>query len=191
MEEIWKDIEGFEGLYQVSNLGRVRSIDRVLTIYRNGKYYNRIQNGAIIAIQKGTGGYNIVQLHKGTNKDVHTYSVYRLVAKAFIPNPDNKPCVDHISTVRTDDRVCNLRWVSYKENANNPISIEHYIKGNSTPHSDRKKILQYTKDGKFVKQWDSVEEAADFIGITTGGIYGVANHRKHYNTAGGYVWKYA
>lgn len=126
MEEQWKDIENYEGLYQVSDQGRVKSLDRTLLVFRNGKYYNKTQKGCIMTKQKDSHGYNQVQLHKGTRKKVHSCLVYKLVAKAFIPNPENKPCVDHINTDRTDDRACNLRWVSYKENANNPITLEHY-----------------------------------------------------------------
>lgn len=124
--EIWKDIEGFEGLYQVSNMGRVRSLDRYIKGFNHGKEHIRLIKGQILANQTETHGYSQVQLHYGDRNKVKSVLVHKLVARAFIPNPENKPCVDHISTVKTDNRVENLRWVSYKENANNPISLEHY-----------------------------------------------------------------
>ena len=124
--EIWKDIEGFEGKYQVSNMGRVRSLDRYIKGFNHGKEHLRLIKGRILAIQTETHGYSQVQLHYGDRNKVKSVLVHKLVAIAFIPNPENKPCVDHISTVKTDNRVENLRWVSYKENANNPISLEHY-----------------------------------------------------------------
>lgn len=190
MEE-WKDIEGFEGLYQISNLGRVRSLDRYLLVERYGKTYKRIQKGGIISLQKNKDGYFQVQLHKGTRTTVYTYRVHRLVAEAFIPNPENKPCVDHINTDITDNRVYNLRWATYKENANNPLSIGHYKVGNSHPHSDRKAVLQFSKDGEFIKKYDSAEDAAMEIHMSKSSIQSVAGHQPHCHTAGGYRWEYA
>lgn len=127
--EIWKDIEGFENLYQVSDQGNVRSCDRYLDYKRGTQHFKVFKKGQPIKKQLDSHGYEQVQLHYGDRKKVKSVLVHKLVAKAFIPNPDNKPCVDHISTLKTDNSVSNLRWVSYKENANNPISIEHNKKG--------------------------------------------------------------
>lgn len=190
--EIWKDIEGYEGLYQVSNMGNIKGLDRYVTVYRYGKPYSRLQKGGIIKIQKDQHGYNQVQLHKGNRKSVETCRVCILVAKHFIPNQENKPCVDHINTIRDDDRACNLRWVSYKENANNPLTKERYKSASKKPRYDRRKpVSQYTKDGVFIREWDSAIEASDELGIHLGSIYGVCHGREHYNTAGGFIWKYA
>ena len=190
--EIWKDIEGYEGLYQVSSLGRVRSLDREIVVLRGGNYYSKIQKGCIITNQKDTRGYNQVQLHKGTRKQVCTMRVCRLVANAFIPNPDNKPCIDHINTDREDDRVSNLRWVSYKENSENPLTIQHHQGTHKVPHiPNRKPVVQYSKDGIFIKKWASAEEAAAALSLTKSNIQSVAGHRPHSHTAGGYKWEYA
>ena len=116
MKEIWKDVIGYEGLYQVSNLGRVKSLDRFCIDGR--KRYGQIMKQVIT-----NGGYFAVGLRKG--KGQKRYLVHRLVAEAFIPNTDNKPCVDHINTIRTDNRVCNLRWCTYKENCNNSKTLKH------------------------------------------------------------------
>lgn len=190
--EIWKDIEGYENKYQVSDQGRVRSLDRVLSVFRNGKCYNKIQKGDILKKQKDTGGYNQVQLHDGDRKKVHTYSVYKLVAKAFIPNPENKPCVDHINTDRNDDRDCNLRWVTYKENSENQLTMEHHKGSHKVPHMQKRKpVVQYTKEGGFIKKWKCAEEAAATLGLSKSNIQSVAGHQPHFHTAGGYKWEYA
>lgn len=114
MNEIWKDITGYEGKYQVSNLGNVKSLN-----YRgNGK--ERILKPRPVS----STGYLAVTL---SNSDTQkTLKVHRLVAQAFIENPNNKPCVDHINTNKTDNRADNLRWVTRKENNNNPITRERH-----------------------------------------------------------------
>lgn len=101
MKEEWKSLE-FKGLpnYSVSNLGRV---------------WNH-KSGKIWLGSKDRGGY----------MKLGNYCIHRLVAEAFIPNPENKPCVDHINTDRSDNRAENLRWVSHKENNENPLTRKHY-----------------------------------------------------------------
>lgn len=110
MEEIWKDIEGYEGLYQVSNLGRVKSLDRKID-FKDGRYAT--YKGRVLS-PKIKNGYKYVVVTQ--NSKYRTFLVHRLVAKAFLPNPENKPCIDHINTDRTDNRVENLRWCTHKEN---------------------------------------------------------------------------
>ena len=108
-EEIWKDIEGYEGYYQVSNLGRVRSLDRYVQ-HRYGS--SALRKGKIIKTQMNN--YPIVCLHK--NSMYRTRYIHRLVAETFIPNPDNLPEVDHIDCDRTNNRVDNLRWCTHQDN---------------------------------------------------------------------------
>lgn len=103
MEEIWKDIKGYEGKYQVSNLGRVRgliSTPKILTGYKN------------------ESGYMNVSL------EGKQYKLHRLVAGAFIPNPENKPVINHINENKLDNRACNLEWKTHKENINHNCLIE-------------------------------------------------------------------
>ena len=102
--EVWKDIPGFEGRYQASNLGRIRSIQD-----NHGKYKEQIRSTWI-----SSKGYKYVQLFIKNKR--HNVSVHHAVASAFIPNPDNKPTVNHIDGNKQNNRVDNLEWVTYSEN---------------------------------------------------------------------------
>ena len=123
-KEIWKEISGFEGFYEVSTHGRVRSIDRTITD-SNGKKFNKKGMVLVLTSNKGKDddddkGYLYIYLHKDGKRK--RYYVHRLVAETFIPNPENKPEVDHINTNRHDNRACNLRWTTKSENMNNEIT---------------------------------------------------------------------
>lgn len=159
--EIWKDIEGYEGLYQVSNEGRVKSIERTITM-SNGR--PRLIRERILKQSLQSKGYYFVILCNDS-EGKHKY-VHRLVAEAFIPNLENKPCIDHINTIRTDNRVENLRWCTNKENCNNPLSVEHYklnydyLKriGKALGEKRAKKVYQFDKYGNLEKIWNSTTE---------------------------------
>lgn len=118
-EEIWKDVEGYEGLYQISNLGNVKSLDRYVK-----QKDNKIKHikEKMLTSHDNNRGYLAVNLSKDGKTKTHT--VHRLIATAFIPNPENKPCIDHINAIRTDNRIENLRWATYSENNSNPICLE-------------------------------------------------------------------
>lgn len=110
MEEVWKDISGYEGLYQVSNYGNIKSLPKK-------KGYAISKNPIIIKPFINCNGYLLATLCKNNNQK--HFQVHRLVAEAFIQNIENKPQVDHINRIRSDNRVENLRWVTVSENGNN------------------------------------------------------------------------
>lgn len=205
MEEIWKDVVGYEGLYQLSNLGRVCSCKK------NGR------QSVIKSFYVDKDGYFCVRLWK--NAKVKNLKVHRLVAMHFIPNNENKPCIDHINTIKTDNRVVNLRWCTVKENANNPLtrlhqsiasigekateltrlkmSIKHRGELNgmfNKRHTEQAKrkmsrpIVQFTKDGEFIAEYYGASNAHDITGIHRQTIVGVLKGRGR--TAGGFIWKY-
>ena len=124
MHEIWKPIRDYEGLYEVSNLGGIKRLE-------NDK--NRKEK--ILKPYKNKLGYLCINLCRD-NKVKQMY-VHRLVAIAFIPNPENKPCIDHINTIPNDNRVENLRWVTYKENMNNELTKEKLSGENSNNYGNR------------------------------------------------------
>ncbi len=145
--EIWKDIEGYEGLYQVSNMGRVKSLERTQPYNRNkNKYYKKIAS-KILKQEPRPNGYLKVSLSKDKKqKDV---SIHRLVAEMFIPNSENKPTVDHIDTIKTNNRVENLRWATQKEQLNdNKITRVKRLKAQKKATNARKRKVRCITTGE-------------------------------------------
>lgn len=194
MEE-WKDIPGYEGLYQVSDQGRVRSLDRIVVNSRN---VYRTLKGRILRPLKYRNGYFYIVLSKDNHRK--NCRVHRLVARAFIPNPENKPHLDHINTKRDDNRVENLRWTTAKENVNNPLSIKHLsdaMKGDKHPmygklgkdNPTSKAIYQISKDGNIIRKWGGMREAERHTGTKQKKISLCCQGKRR--TTGGYRWIYA
>ena len=177
--EIWKDVPGFEQRYQVSNLGRIRS----KSYYRTNGYGYYWTKGKILAGFKDHSGYpNIVLKENGRTVRA---KVHRLVALAFLPNPENKPEVDHINTIVDDNRVENLRWVTSKENKHNPIT-----RARSLAVKKRTRPVICTCANGDTKRFNSVKEASITLGIDLRHIYEICRGSKIRKTAGGYKWKY-
>lgn len=176
--EQWKIIEDYPN-YMVSNMGRIKSLN-----------YKRTGEEKILKLNKQRFGYYMVSLRKNGNTSKKL--IHRLVAQAFLPNPDNKPEIDHINTIVTDNRAENLRWVTSKENSNNPITRKHYsdvrkiMLGSKHPKS--KRIIQFTFDGEFVNKWDSVMDVERELGLHHSNIFKVINGVR--NHTGGYKWGY-
>lgn len=157
--EVWKDIPKYEGLYSVSNYGRIKSHDNYLPVKnRWGTTTTRKKRGTIIKAIDNHHGYVEVGLHK--NGENNICRIHRIVASVFIPNPYNKPEIDHINTIKTDNRVVNLRWVTKSENMLNPIS------------NARQKIVQGEPVvildcwGNYISEFISAKEAARYVGIS-------------------------
>ena len=188
--EEWRDVRGYEGLYQVSNLGRVRSMGR----YVKNKHGMRWVPQKIKALTLNQQGYVQIKLYKN-NKPTSKY-VHRLVGEAFVPNPYNLPEIDHIDCVKTNNIPSNLRWVDRSGNSLNSITRKRRstlikdLDWTYEKHPKAKAILQMTLSGEFVKEWPCIKTASEALGINSALITMVAKNYKGHTSAGGYVWKY-
>jgi len=187
--KLWKDISGYENIYQVSTFGNIK----------------RINTGRILKPSKDNKGYLRVNLSKeGVAK---TFLVHQLVAIEFIPNPLLLDNIDHINTVAYDNRVENLRWVTYKENNNNELTkIKNSIAKTGKNHplygkhhkeqtiyrminsSNEKIVLQYNFSGEFIKEWRSINSIEKEIGYNHSNICSCCNGKR--KSAYGYIWRY-
>lgn len=168
--EIWKDVVGYEGLYKVSNLGRIFSCSKIFHFNNGGE----CQKGLIIKKPyQDKDGYSRVNLTKC--KRSKGFGVHRLVAMSFLDNPNNYNQIDHINGIRNDNRVENLRWCTCKMNANFELAKKNrseafklsYKKGmrkSSCYNESRKiKIYVYSLEGELLKQFNSITEASKNI----------------------------
>ena len=169
-KEIWKNIAGFERLYQVSSFGRVKS------------FYGKKEH--ILKAQKISHGYLNVILYKDGIKN--NWLVHRLVANAFIPNPDNLPMINHKDENKQNNLVSNLEWCDANYNANygtrNKRMTDKLINGSLS-----KKVGQYSKDGQLIKIWPSIREAKR-NGFNMGNIWSCCQGK--IKTHGGFIWQY-
>lgn len=168
MEEIWKDIEGYEGLYQVSNYGRIKSLN-----------YNHTKQEKIITPVSNHRGYLKVTLSKNNvrkNKNIH-----KLVAIAFILNPNNYNIVNHIDGNKLNNKANNLEWCTAKENT------AHAFKHNLMKPRG-KPVLQYDKNDNFIKEYRSIAEACREVNTSSMNI--IKCCKKINKTAKGFYWEY-
>lgn len=178
MQEIWKDIVDYEGLYQVSNLGNVKSIGRWIDAKCKGK---RWQEEKILKPSVEGQGYLFVSLCK--NGKVKFFKVHRLVAQAFISNPNNYPCVNHINEIKDNNKVENLEWCTVKYNNN-------YNGRQKRIAAKRKKItLQINPNtNEIIAEFPSLNEVEIQTGIRKSNISKCCNGKR--NIAGGFKWRY-
>lgn len=191
MNEQWKDVAGFEGRYSISSAGRV---------------YSHINQKCLKPILTKYGYYR-VHLAQG-NGAIATVAVHRLVAGAFIPNPENKPTVNHINEIKTDNRIDNLEWAtSYEQNVHGTriqrvrehtdykarkidysvVAAKHdYFNMNK---DQMKPVLQFDENGTFVARFAGLTQAARAIGRSAGSLRRCLKGERR--TCGGYQWKYA
>lgn len=168
MKEIWKAIKGYEGIYEVSNLGRIKTLSRYI---RNRKMPEKIKK-----LDKGKYGYLRVEL--SNNKINKKYLVHRLVAETFIPNPNNLPCINHKDENKSNNIVNNLEWCDYLYN--NLYNDKH--------KKNWVKVKQLDKNHNIINIFESVTEASKITNILQCKISNCLNNRQ--KTAGGYHWEY-
>lgn len=159
MEEVWKDVVGYEGLYQVSNTGKVMGLDRLSS-------HNQFVSGKIKKQRHDKDGYLKVSLCKNGNKKSH--SVHKLVATAFIPNPNNFPVINHKDENKQNNYVENLEWCTVKYNTNYGTCIQRRIaktRGKRTNDKRCKTIYQYSNEGKLINTFLSIGDASRNLNI--------------------------
>ena len=182
MKEIYKDINGYDGKYKVSNLVNVMSMN----------YRGNTKKQRVLTPIKHRLGYMLVHL-VGDNNKVKIKMIHTLVAEAFIPKIDGKKYVNHIDGNKQNNVVTNLEWVTSKENMNHAIRT-----GLRNPHKNNhpsgeaavnsRPILQYSKDGTFIKRWGCVSDAARYVGCKPCSIQNNAAGR--IKSMKGFIWKY-
>ena len=204
MIEIWKDIQGHEGRYQVSNMGRVRSLPRVV----NNHTGELLVKGKILSQRSDFKGYMRIDLIDNNGKK-HYYGVHRLVAMAFIDNPDNKPQINHIDGKKDNNTVDNLEWVTNQENHDHAIlnglypnqgklrkhRKEQIANGNNKkgiPGRKPRIVLQINPITKeVIAEHLSIADAAKSVGCRTpSNISGCCRNERGRKTVKGYEWRY-
>jgi hypothetical protein len=161
---MWRPIVGYEGIYEISRLGEVR----------------RIKTGRILTGYAGRDGYRRVGLT--VNSETKPFLLHRLLAIAFIPNPFNYPCVNHKDEDKSNNSLSNLEWCTYRYNLN-------YGTHNARANESRKKpISQYSKDGKFIRDWNSVTDLRNETGMDITHVSSCCRGKR--KSANGFCWQY-
>lgn len=169
-KEIWLEIPGYEGAYEASNLGQIRSMDREVKYIKGGKEIVNKYKGKVLTPTFDKDGYRQVTMKK-------TVKVHRIVAKAFLPNPENKATVNHIDGIKDNNNISNIEWATFSENANHKYSVlnrgrgeEH---GKTTLTEDQVRAIKVNKDNlKGV-------ELAEIYGVTSSAISSI-KHGKNW-----------
>lgn len=158
MKEIWKDIPGYEGLYQASNTGKIKSLGRIITEqWKDGTHYRTRTFPQKILKQKiDTNGYLSVGLHK-EDSSVKRLRVHRLIAITFLNNPNNLPCINHIDECINNNNVNNLEWCTQTYNINYGNRKTRYRRSRGT------KVDRLNLEGNYVDTWESMTHAAEIV----------------------------
>lgn len=175
---MWKDITGFEGLYQVSDKGEVKRLESYKKHSRSGELFKLKER--ILKQSKDKDGYLLVGL-KDVNGKMKSYRVHRLVAQAFIPNTNNLEQVNHIDENKLNNEVSNLEWCSSKYNVNFGLRTTKQVESQS------KQVVQMLNN-QIINKYPSMNEAARALGHKNGGAISSCINGKT-KTAFGYTWK--
>ena len=176
MEE-WRDVNGYNGKYQISSNGNVRSFSK----WKNGNMLKKFVDGH---------GYYIVMLVGSGRGDVRRKFVHRLVAETFIENPNNLIEVNHIDGVKTNNMVSNLEWVSRDENIQHAVRtglIKYKI---GAENRCARGVVKKDKNGNVVRMWGCIADVRRELGYATNGIVCCCQKKPKYKTAYGYIWEY-
>lgn len=176
--EIWKPIEGYEGLYEISSYGRIYSYPRLGT------------KGGIIKPNNLNTNEKYLKVKISKNGVIKKQPVHKLVAVTFIPNPNNYPCVNHKDENKRNNNVDNLEWCTIEYNDNYGTRNQRIAEKNKIVQQNKrgKTVLQYTLDGEFVAEYPSIREAERQTNISNQHIGMCCKGLQ--KTAGGFVWKY-
>lgn len=174
MDEVWKDIVGYEGKYQISSFGKVRSIDRIDSSAKKRK-------GRLLKPCKDKDEYLYVGLSDG---GVTIKKIHRLVAEAFIGYCPKGYQVNHKDENKTNNRIENLEYVTAKQNVNHGTGIKRRAEKRGYT------VCQLSKDGNVIAKYRSLREAAKETGVDFRDIRKCCIGEKYYNTAGGFIWRY-
>ena len=182
--ETWKDVKGYEGLYQVSNLGRVRSLGRIC----NGKSNSVNRKRSRILTQEVTRfGYCRVRLYSSDGISKH-YQTHRMVVEAFIRPLKNDEQVNHINEIKTDNRLENLEICNAEYNCNYGMRNAHLSEKNKqNKHLWCKAVIQKNKDGEIIARYDSRLDASKATGVDDSHIAYCCSGKRR--TAGGFIWE--
>lgn len=180
MEEIWKDIPNFDGLYMASNLGKIKRLPRKIW---NGKSFY-LTKETITYGRKTPKGYMSIEISKPNDDKRYLFQVHRLIALSFIDNPKNLPQINHINGVKDDNRLENLEWCDRKYNNNYGTHNSNIAKSHSKP------IIQYTLNGEFVREWESATVASRELEFPQSAINWCCLKKKKFNSCKGFLWKY-
>jgi len=171
IEECWIDVSGYEGLYMVSNLGRIKSLN-----YKKGGHSNIMSSSPTLK------KYHRIKLSK--NNTSCTKSVHRIVLESFEPTNDNSLIINHKNGIKDDNRLSNLEWVTYKQNIRHAVDVLGrrigFIKG----------VQQLSTNGEILKEWDSITDASKSLGISHSSISQCCNGSVIRKTCGGFKWKF-
>lgn len=174
--EIWLPINGFEGIYEVSNLGRVKSVER--KIFRDNRYQPIRER--ILSQKLSKAGYMIVGLHKN-GKSKFKY-VHRLVGETFLERPDYECEINHIDEDKTNNVLSNLEWCTHLANVNHGTGRERHDAAIRIP------VSCYTLEGELVRHYGSITEAGKDLGVLKTSVWAALSGKS--KTCKGMIWKY-